>query len=139
MKLCYRGVEYDYNPPSLDVHESELTGCYRGRPIHFTYASHVPVPQPVATMTYRGVGYATTPQGKVVSPLAEQLGRQPVFQAVQSTDNSVLKARRYLLKDAAAAHRINMQRSIEHRIQVARSQGNNDLLEQLEAELHQLA
>lgn len=138
MKLCYRGVEYDYNPPSLEVQESELTGCYRGRPITFTYVSHVPVPQPVATMTYRGAGYTTTPQGKRVSPLVGTVDRTPVFQSIQATDNSVLKARRHLLKDAAEAHRLNMQRSLERRIAVARSQGNSQLLAQLEAELHQL-
>ena len=48
MRLCYRGVEYDYNPPSLEVKEQEILGKYRGRPLHFNYVSHVPVPQPVA-------------------------------------------------------------------------------------------
>jgi hypothetical protein len=145
MKLCYRGVDYDYNPPSLEVRDSEITGHYRGRSVNFRYVSHLPVPQPVANYTYRGVGYSTNSQGQVVStaatvePSAEAVAqRQPVFQA-QRAAGSGLQARRHLLREAAEAHRINIQRSIQHRIEVARSQGNDQLLRQLEDELHQLA
>jgi hypothetical protein len=138
MKLCYRGVDYDYNPPSLEVRDSELTGCYRGRPTHFKYVSHVPVPQPVANYTYRGVGYSTTALGQVQPPTGVVL-REPVFQAQRAAAGSGLKARRHLLREAAEAHRSNIQQSVQHRIEVARSQGNDQLLRQLEDELHQLA
>ncbi|TVQ08870.1 MAG: DUF4278 domain-containing protein [Leptolyngbya sp. DLM2.Bin27] len=137
MKLCYRGVNYDYNPPSLEVRESELTGTYRGRPINFSYVSHVPVPQPVSNYTYRGVGYSTNAQGQVQPPVLTT-ERQPVFQADRAAAGTGLKARRHLIKDAADAHRINIQQSIQHRIEVARAQGNAQLLTQLEAEMHQL-
>lgn len=137
MKLCYRGVNYDYNPLSLEVRESELTGTYRGRSMHFSYVSHVPVPQPVANYTYRGVGYSTNAQGQIQPPTATP-ERLPVFQAGRVAAATGLKARRHLLKDAAEAHRINVQQSIQHRIEVARAQGNDQLLSQLEAEMHQL-
>ncbi|WP_017300942.1 DUF4278 domain-containing protein [Nodosilinea nodulosa] len=138
MKLCYRGVEYDYNPPSLEVRESELTGCYRGNRLNFSYVSHVPVPQPVADYNYRGVGYSTNSQGQV-QPTTEVAQRQPVFQAGRVSAGQGLRARRHLLREAADAHRINIQRSIQHRIEVARAQGNDQLLTQLEDELHKLA
>ena len=138
MKLCYRGVNYDYNPPSLEVRESELTGTYRGRLMNFSYVSHVPVPQPVANYTYRGVSYSTNAQGQIQPPVVTS-ERLPVFQAGRVAAASTgLKARRHLLKDAAEAHRINVQQSIQHRIEVARAQGNDQLLSQLEAEMHQL-
>jgi hypothetical protein len=137
MKLCYRGVDYDYTPPSLEVRESEITGRYRGRPTHFKYVSHLPIPQPVASYTYRGVGYSTNAQGQV-QPAAVAPQRQPIFQAGRVVAGG-LQARRHLLKEAADAHRVNIQRSIQHRIEVARSQGNDQLLRQLEDELHQLA
>ncbi|HSM84255.1 MAG TPA: DUF4278 domain-containing protein [Nodosilinea sp.] len=136
MKLCYRGVDYDYNPPSLEVRESELTGCYRGHSLKFSYVSHVPVPQPVGSYTYRGVGYSTNAQGQIQPPVAAP-ERQPVFQAGRV--GAGLTTRRHLLREAADAHRINIQRSIQHRIEVARAQGNDQLLQQLEEELHQLA
>ncbi len=139
MKLCYRGVNYDYNPPSLEVRESELTGTYRGRPVNFSYVSHVPVAQPVANYTYRGVSYSTNAQGQIEPPMAT-LERVPVFQAGRiAMAGAGLKARRHLLKDAAEAHRVSIQQSMQHRIEVARAQGNDQLLTQLEAEMHQLA
>lgn len=138
MKLCYRGVDYDYNPPSLEVRDSELTGCYRGRSINFSYVSHVPVPQPVANYTYRGVGYSTNAQGQL-QPATATPERQPVFQAGRIAAGKGLTARRHLLREATEAHRINIQQSIQHRIEVARAQGNDHLLRQLEDELHQVA
>ncbi|MEA5451502.1 DUF4278 domain-containing protein [Leptolyngbya sp. CCNP1308] len=138
MKLCYRGVDYDYNPPSLEVRDSELTGCYRGRSMKFSYVSHVPVPQPVANYTYRGVGYSTNSQGQVVAS-ATVPERQPVFQAGRIAAGKGLNARRHLLREATEAHRVNIQQSIKHRIEVARAQGNDQLLRQLEDELHQVA
>ena len=38
------------------------------------------------------------------------------------------------LKKAAAAHRDNIRKSIQHRLEVARSQGNEHLIRLLEAE-----
>ena len=137
MKLCYRGVNYDYNPPSLEVRDSELTGNYRGRPINFTYVSHISVPQPVSNYTYRGVSYSTNAQGQVQPPIAVPL-REPVFQAERAVIGKGFQARRHLLREAAEAHRVNIQQSIQHRIDVARSQGNDRLLQQLEDELHQV-
>lgn len=139
MRLCYRGVEYDYNPPSLEVKEQELVGKYRGRPLHFNYVSHVPVPQPVADLTYRGVPYSTTAQGQVRPSTAIPEQRHSVFQGIRSADNSIMRARRYLLREAAESHRGNIQRTLQHRIEVARAQGNDMLLKQLEEEMHQLA
>ncbi|PSN15549.1 hypothetical protein C7293_06880 [filamentous cyanobacterium CCT1] len=138
MKLCYRGVEYDYNPPSLEVRESELTGQYRGRPVTFSYVRHLPVTQPIGNYTYRGVDYSTNCYGQVEPPVAASQ-RQPVFQAGRPVAGRGLQARRHLLREAADAHRVNIQRSIQHRIEVARAQGNDQLLRQLEDELHQLA
>ncbi|MFQ4138917.1 DUF4278 domain-containing protein [Nodosilinea sp. PGN35] len=137
MKLCYRGVDYDYNPPSLEVRESEITGRYRGRPTKFSYVSHLPVTQPIGNYTYRGVAYSTNCHGQVQSSAATPQ-RQPVFQPERVAVDTGLKARRHLLREAAEAHRINIQQSIQHRIEVARAQGNDRLLTQLEEELHQL-
>ena len=135
MKLNYRGTEYDYTPPSLEVKESEITGCYRGRPIHFTYTSHRPVPQPVSHLVYRGVHYSTPGEDLVSAP-------SPALTATKKmsvADNPGRRARRQALREAAEIHRHSIQRSLEHRILVARSQDNQWLIQQLEAELHQLA
>lgn len=44
------------------------------------------------------------------------------------------KSRQETLKEAAAIHRANIQKRLQHRIEVARAQGNEQLLRQLEAE-----
>ncbi|MBD2113925.1 MULTISPECIES: arginine synthesis PII-interacting regulator PirA [Cyanophyceae] len=137
MKLCYRGVDYDYNPPSLEVRESELTGSYRGRPIKFSYVKHLPITQPIGNYTYRGVSYSTNCHGQIESSTAAS-DRQPVLQAERTAAGKGLPARRHLLQEAAEAHRTSIQQSTQHRIEVARAQGNDQLLKQLEAELHQV-
>lgn len=136
MKLSYRGTEYEYTPASLEVKESEITGCYRGQPIHFAYTSHVPVPQPVSHLVYRGVHYSTPGAGPVLapSPVPATVGNLAV-----ADNNLGRRARHQALREAAEIHRSNVQRSLEHRILVARSQDNQWLIQQLEQELHQLA
>jgi hypothetical protein len=62
-----------------------------------------------------------------------------VFQAGRAATGTGLKARRHLLREAAEAHRANIQQSVQHRIDVARAQGNENLLRQLEDEMQQLA
>lgn len=139
MKLCYRGVEYDYNPPILEVSESELTGKYRGCPTRFSYVRHLPIPQPVAELKYRGNTYQTTSQGRI-----EQITQKPdsIFKKLKALSqpiNSRAKARRNLLQEAARAHKENIQNSLLHRLQVAKARGDERLIHQLEDEMHQLA
>ncbi|MDJ0706809.1 MAG: DUF4278 domain-containing protein [Leptolyngbyaceae cyanobacterium MO_188.B28] len=139
MKLCYRGVEYDYNPPMLEVSESELMGTYRGCPTQFSYVRHLPIPQPVAELTYRGHTYRTTSRGRI-----EQITQKPesIFQklkALARPANPMAKARRTLLQEAAKIHQQNIHQNLLHRLQVAREQGNERLVHLLEDEMHQLA
>lgn len=39
-------------------------------------------------------------------------------------------------KQAAESHRINIQRSLQHRLEVAKAQGDEKLIRQLEAEIN---
>jgi hypothetical protein len=133
MKLCYRGVEYDYTPPALEVTESEILGRYRGRPQRFSYVRHVPFPQPVAAMKFRGNAYRTDSHGGM-EPI-----KAPVAQAESPAYSSMAQARRRLLQEAASIHQDNIRRSLERRMEVARAQGNDMLLHQLENEMHQFA
>ena len=136
MKLCYRGVEYDYTPPVLEVSESEILGRYRGRAQHFSYVKHIPFPQPEADLRYRGVSYHTTRQGHVEPVSQSQAAPQeskfkPVF-------DSMAMARRHLLQESARVHQENIRRSLQHRIEVAQAKGDVTLVRQLEEEMHQL-
>lgn len=44
--------------------------------------------------------------------------------------------RQQAIKQAAEAHRQNIQRSLQHRMEVARANGDENLLRQLEAEMN---
>lgn len=137
MKLCYRGVEYDYTPPVLEVSESESLGRYRGRSLRFAYVKHVPFPQPEAELGFRGANYRTNRHGRV-EPITSSQGNvqgskfMPVF-------DSMAAARRQLLEESARVHQSNIRRSLQHRLEVAEAQGDDTLIRQLEDEMHQLA
>ncbi|MBD0337134.1 MAG: DUF4278 domain-containing protein [Cyanobacteria bacterium Co-bin13] len=138
MRLTYRGVAYDYNPPSLEMSESEILGQYRGRSHRFSYVRHVPFPQPVADLKYRGIAYHTNSNGQVEAMPGQVKEARPAPQKAARPANAMVEARRQLLTEAAQSHRDSIQRSLEHRLAVARAQGNEPLIQQLEAEKHQL-
>lgn len=48
------------------------------------------------------------------------------------------KSRREDLKRTAEIHRANIQRRLEHRLEVARAKGDEDLIRQLEQEMRQI-
>ncbi|MEL6471142.1 MAG: DUF4278 domain-containing protein [Cyanobacteria bacterium J06623_4] len=143
MKLTYRGIEYDHNPPMLEVTESEITNRYRGQTAPYAYVRHVPIPQPAVSLRYRGVAYQTTRHGQV-----QQL-TQPSVQTVRPGNalahlrnklmgtSPAAQARRELLQESSRLHKASIERSLQHRIKVAREQGNEVLIQQLESEMHQ--
>ena len=67
MKLNYRGVSYDYNPPVVAVEESEIAGKFRGLDWRFHNLKKPPVLQPPVNLTYRGVAYSNRPTAEVTA------------------------------------------------------------------------
>lgn len=62
MKLCYRGVRYDYTPNEMESTEGDVIGQYRGAPLR----AHIVKPSAkrglglldlAASLTYRGAHY----------------------------------------------------------------------------------
>jgi hypothetical protein len=137
MKLCYRGVQYDYTPPVLEVTESEVMGRYRGRPLRFAYVKHIPFPQPEADLGFRGATYHTNRYGQVEP--ATQAPEAPHGSKFMPVFDAMAAARRQLLEEAAHSHQANIRRSLERRLEVAQAQGNDALVRQLQDEMHQLA
>lgn len=153
MKLAYRGLEYDYNPPMLEVTQSEIALKYRGHALQHTYVRHVPIPQIAERLTYRGVAYQTTRQGGIqqletvhssAAHSSAAYGSVPhsgvSFAGLRnklSGTSEAAKARRQLLQVASEQHKASIARSLQRRIDVAKSQGNTTLIEQLETEMRQ--
>lgn len=61
MKLTYRGVTYDYNPPTVQYGDPTQVGKYRGVDIRFRTIQKEPVQQPTLDLLYRGAAYRTNP------------------------------------------------------------------------------
>lgn len=61
MKLTYRGVSYDYNPPKVEYGDRAEVGKYRGVDIRFRNLKKPPVLQPTLDLIYRGVAYTANP------------------------------------------------------------------------------
>ncbi len=145
MKLTYRGVQYDYNPPMLEVTKSEIACQYRGHQTAYTYVRHVPIPQPAENLRYRGVAYQTNRYGQV-QQLSEgaQVSARPGttlanLRGKLTGTSAASQARRELVSESSQLHQSNIARALEHRIEVAKAQGNQALLAQLESEMHQNA
>ena len=145
MKLTFRGIQYDYEPTVLETTDSNLYGRYRGQTVQFKYPRHVPAPTMVHDLKYRGVAYrndGSTPT-QVAKPAIAPT--QPVQPVQATTVDQVIKTRsveavrRNLLFETYQAHQESIYRKLRHRIAVAKAEGNEALLRQLEAEEHQLA
>lgn len=57
MKLTYRGVSYDYNPPVVETTDGKVGGKYRSLDWRFRNLKKPFVLQPTVNLTYRGVAY----------------------------------------------------------------------------------
>ncbi|HEY9601865.1 MAG TPA: DUF4278 domain-containing protein [Allocoleopsis sp.] len=70
MKLSYRGVSYEYNPPKVEATPGSAGGKYRGLDWRFRNLKKPPVLQPTVNLKYRGVSYqtGTTPAVTNVEP-----------------------------------------------------------------------
>lgn len=72
MQLTYRGVKYDYNPPTVELKTTEEVGKFRGVDIRFRTVKKAPVHQPTLDLVYRGaayqIGQSTTEAATVAAP-----------------------------------------------------------------------
>ncbi len=84
MKLTYRGVTYDYNPPKVEYGDRQEVGKYRGVDIRFRNIKKAPVMQPTLDLLYRGVAYTTNPAAvePTVEPTVESV-KTPALLSVQ--------------------------------------------------------
>lgn len=128
MKLSYRGVSYNYNPPAELTVSGEVMGQYRG--VAWREAKLVaPVPaQPAAVLCYRGVTYRTQAAVEAGLEVAAQSAAMPARSAKSAPAASM-----------AQAHQRSILASLEHRIAAARNRGDERLVHLLEDEMRHFA
>ncbi len=129
MKLMYRGVSYEHEPMNIDLVESDVIGHYRGASYKVQYPRHIPVPQSLPALCYRGVAYGgTAPRKRDVQPPVLATGTVTPPRPIQLN----------LIAEAARMHAANICRSNERRLQAAKARGDDHLVQLLEQELLQL-
>ncbi len=128
MKFSYRGVDYENAHSTLEVTEGEIGGKYRGQSWRFQYLRHIPEPLPVQNLKYRGVSYRTN-QAEASKP---RVVTQPISDVPFRTLPTLYKHE--VRDELTRNHLKNICRSLEHRMEVAKTNGDQNLIRLLEAE-----
>jgi hypothetical protein len=131
MKLSYRGVNYEYQPLTLEVTEGEILGKYRGVNWRCHTLNEIPIPQPDRVLKYRGVAYHPNQDVEACQTAIAQSSRP---RAIKTATASEVVTRKALEE----VHRENLRRNLERRLQAARERGDQNLVNLLEAESRQL-
>lgn len=122
MKLTYRGANYEYDIPTVDMIEGEVAGKYRGQNWNYRYPRHVPVPK-----KYGGISSTTKRNFQALEDVAAV---HTAYSAVESSPN---------VADLAQVHRVHICNILDRRQQVAKAKGDERLLRLLEKEWQQMA
>jgi Domain of unknown function (DUF4278) len=132
MKLAYRGTNYDYDIPAVDMIEGEVAGKYRGQNWSYRYPRHIRGPQQAYDVNYRRTDYSTKQVPKADEDVAARvdIATAIAIAAVTSAQNR---------EEIAKVHRVNICNILDRRKQVAAAKGDESLLRLLEKEWKQMA
>lgn len=137
MKLTYRGLSYDCDPPSIDMMEGGIGGMYRGCSWQVRYPRHIPMPQPVQDLKYRGVAYRTGETAESGVPVSVPVSVPAAKPTPVRTAPTYVRNRAFK-KEVATIHFANLCRNLERRMQAAESRGDETLVKLLEKESKEL-
>ncbi len=127
MKLIYRGANYEYDIPTVDMEEGGVAGKYRGQNWNYRYPRHMKVPQHAHDLQYHGL---------LNSRVSLKVDRD-VTTTVDSAGTAVKFAQK--IEDVATVHRVNICNMLDRRKQVARAKGDVTLMCLLEVESKEMA
>jgi Domain of unknown function (DUF4278) len=96
MKLCYRGVSYEYTPPTLKITLGEVVGKYRGLDVRSRNLATMPMEQPSFELQYRGVPYKTGSQVVAAQPAVVAASEPITLPGLRTTE----KARSLMVKQS---------------------------------------
>ena len=122
MKLTYRGANYEYDIPTVDMIEGEVAGKYRGQNWNYRYPRHIPTPN-----KYGGRNYTTKRDSQAGD---RDVATASAPAAVESYPTVV---------EVAQVHRANICNILDRRQQAAKAKGDERLLRLLELEWQQMA
>ncbi len=131
MKLTYRGVDYEHHPLAVELIPGETGGKYRGASWRHYYPRHIPVPQPVAELKYRGIPYCVGDAIDVEAMIRRKQHNTTTTKATSPRGETVGK-------QLTNTHLAHIRRNLERRLQVAKEKGDQNLISLLEDEERQL-
>ncbi|GEM_PF-6974360 len=118
MEFSYPGIRYEEYRHPQDTSDGHTTGQFWGSNGKLRYPRHIPVPQLLRSLRERALTSHTGSESvKKVNPAS----------------------RLALHEDLAKIHYNNLCRNIERRLEVAIIQGNQQLIQLLEAEFEQVS
>ncbi|MCZ0903975.1 DUF4278 domain-containing protein [Microcoleus sp. HI-ES] len=121
MKLTYRGSNYEYDIPTVDMVEGEVAGKYRGQNWNYRYPRHIPNPK-----KYGGPNYTKKRDA--------QAGDRDVAAASASARGEYYPT----VVEVAQVHQANICTILDRRKQAAKAKGDETLLRLLEIESRQM-
>jgi hypothetical protein len=140
MKLNNRAFNYEPNLSNIELTESEIVDKCQDTDGKQKYPRHIPVPQSKIELKSPGVECST---GDLIDIEANQLRQNYIADnsdAVPRKNEVVLTKtkRQQALEELNNVHLNNLRRNLEHRLQVAREKGDENLIRLLEAEFEQI-
>lgn len=135
MNFSYRGINYNQEPLTLDMVEGNQSGKYRGQTLTYRYPRHVTHLQP-KILQYRGVAYSTQS-----APLNQDSISSQSSEKSQSCVCSLAQtpSRKPKVTTIAQIHLENLRQNLEYRLRVAKTKGDEYLINLLEREYQDLA
>lgn len=132
MKLSYRGANYEYDIPTVDMMDGEVAGKYRGQNWNYRYPRHMTVPRQGNRTIYRSGQHTREPE-----PKADEVVR--VAQNTRDTRAGAAAGVQSAVGEVAKVHRANICNILDRRKQIAAAKGDESLLRLLEIEWKQMA
>ncbi|MCF2970355.1 DUF4278 domain-containing protein [Synechococcus sp. Nb3U1] len=127
MQLTYRGIAYEFVPPSGTWQEQDRIVPYRGLEWNWHSQSAVMVLPDAFALTYRGIALHPAPIATLGIPVAEV------------APSTVTSSRKHFMAMLEETHRQNLMHRLQERIRSAQARGDEHLLQQLEHERQLLA
>lgn len=133
MKLIYRGIEYEYAPETVEVTTEGVCGKYRGAEWKCHYSNYIPITHHAAELKYRGASYYSGNPQEV-----EELKQRKKLDFIFAKNNQIFISNQPN-NELAKIHLANLQRSVQRRLEVAKQNGDEKLISELEKEANQLS
>ncbi len=127
MQLTYRGIKYDYTPPTVEYSDAPTVGKYRGLDVRFRNPQKLPVLQTNLDLKYRNAAYQYAQPALAITPEVEAVAAVQSVETPAPIDNVQDRARSLMMDHHRAIKRRQqaMLLRLDSEIGVATSEASN--------------